>query len=75
MSGAVPPLPLYAFMACKGTAMHLLYAAPTFVTSLLRTSEMGRWFAMFRDLKWARSEVINLFNVLQIIRARSVLNP
>jgi hypothetical protein len=73
MSGAVPSLPLYAFMVCKGTAMHLLYAAPTFVTSILRTSEMGRWFVMFRDLKWTRSEVINLFNVLQIIRARSLL--
>jgi hypothetical protein len=48
-----------------------LYAVPTFVTSLFRTSEIGRWFVMF--LKWTRNEVINLFSAVQMIRARSVL--
>jgi len=50
-----------------------LYAVPTYVTSLLRISDMGRWFVMFRDLNWTKSEVINLFNAVQTIRARSVL--
>lgn len=34
---------------------------------------MGRWFVMFRNLEWTRNEVINLFNAVQMIRARSVL--
>lgn len=57
----------------QGQLCLYLYAVPTFVTSLLRTSEMVRWFVMFRDLNWTRSEVINSFNAFQMIRARSVL--
>jgi hypothetical protein len=33
-----------------------------------------RWLVMFRKLKWTGSEVINVFNAVQMIRAWSVLN-
>ena len=65
MSGAVPPLPLNAFMACTGTALSLSVCSAD-ICHL--NFGMGSWFVMFRKLKRTRSEVINLFNPLKTKR-------